>query len=211
MRPNGTTLWRLAAAIVLCAATARGESPASVVAATREALAWCDAADEAPVADRMDILLRGLRRAEDAVEMDPHDAAAHFAVFCNLGKRAQLRRASIAMAAILVDLARARREIDLALELSPSYPAALAAKGEMLLELPRILGGDRVEGERLLRTAVRLAPDDARMRLLLAKSLEAAGKRDEALEHATVAVELLEHAGRDRELSVAQSLVAGLH
>jgi tetratricopeptide (TPR) repeat protein len=131
-------------------------------------------------------------------------------VFCNLGKRAQLRRQVTGLPAMLRDLARARHEIDAALALSPRYADALAAKGEMLVELPRVLGGDRVEGERLLRTAVQLVPDDARVRLLLAKSLEANGKREEALEHATVAVDLLERAGRERELAAARSLAADL-
>jgi tetratricopeptide (TPR) repeat protein len=201
---------QLAAAIVFCAATAHADEPASGATAVREALACCEAADDVPVADRMPVLSHGLRRAEDAVEIDPRDAAAHFAMFCNLGKRAQMRRQAMGVTAMLVDLARARREIDEALKLSPSYPDALAAKGQMLIELPRLLGGDRVEGERLLRVAVGLVPDDARMRVMLATSLAADGEREEALEHATVAIDLLEHGGRERELALARSLAAHL-
>lgn len=210
MCASRTRARQLAAAIVFCAATARAEDPAPGAAAVREALAGCEAADDVPVADRIAVLSRGLRRAEDAVEIDPRDATAHFAMFCNLGKRAQMRRETMGVAATLVDLARARREIDDALALAPSYPDALAAKGQMLIELPRLLGGDRVEGERLLQAAVRLVPDDARMRVMLATSLAADGEREAALEHATVAVHLLEHAGRDRELAVARSLAADL-
>jgi hypothetical protein len=210
MRARSTKGRQLAAAIVLCAATVRADEPASVAAAVREALACCEAADDVPVAERMDVLARGLRRAEDAVELDPGDAAAHFAMFCNLGKRMQMRRQTMGVAAMLVDLARARREIDTALDLSPSYPDALAAKGQMLIELPRVLGGDRVDGERLLRIAVGLVPDDARMRVMLAASLAADGERAEALEHATVALRLLEHAGREHQLELARGLVADL-
>src|SRR5262245_42209683 len=64
------------------------------------------------------------------------------------------------------------------LALAPDYPAALAAKGEMLLELPRLFGGDPREGERLLRRAVALDPDNTRMRLMLANVLRGAGGRD---------------------------------
>jgi hypothetical protein len=48
------------------------------------------------------------------------------------------------------------------------------------------------------------------MRVMLAKGLAADGARAEALEHASVAVELLERAGRGRELAVARGLVAEL-
>jgi len=201
---------QLAAAIVLCVATARADDASSTAAAVRDALACCESADDVPVAERMTVLARGLRRAEDAVELDPRDARAHFAMFCNLGKRVQMRRQAVGVGAILIDLARARREIDYALELAPSYPDALAAKGQMLIELPRLLGGDHVEGVRLLQAAVRLVPDDARMRVMLATSLAADGARAEALEQATVAVQLLAQAGRDRELAVARGLVADL-
>ena len=47
----------------------------------------------------------------------------------------------------------------------------------MLLELPRLFGGDPREGERLLRRAVALDPDDPRMRLMLANVAQAAEKR----------------------------------
>ena len=130
--------------------------------AVTEALALCQAADAIPVPDRMAILARGLRRAEEAVTANPQYAAAHFAVFCNLGKRAQLRRQEIGLFGILDDLGRARREIDDTLELDPNYAPALAAKGQMLMELPRLLGGDPEEGERLLRRAVTLEPALAR-------------------------------------------------
>jgi cytochrome c-type biogenesis protein CcmH/NrfG len=43
----------------------------------------------------------------------------------------------------------------------------------MLVELPRPLGGDPRERERLLRRAVSLDPDDPRVRLMLANVAQA--------------------------------------
>ena len=60
--------------------------------ATSDAVALCHEADQVPVAERSAVLARGLARAEEAVSADPQDAVAHFAVFCNLGKRLDMER-----------------------------------------------------------------------------------------------------------------------
>ena len=98
---------------------------------------------------------RGLATAESAIGEDDADAAAHFAVFCNLGRQLQLR--SIGFLTFF-DVRRLRREIDRTLELAPHSPGVLTAKGVLLLRLPRLLGGDTSEGERLIRRALEVAP-----------------------------------------------------
>jgi hypothetical protein len=136
----GTTGRYIAAGLVLCAAVARGGQPEPVGPATSEALAFCHEADRVSVAERSAVLARGLARAEEAVRAAPRDAVAHFAVFCNLGKRLEMERHGGGLFATLGDLHRVQREIDITLAVAPDYPAALAAKGEMLVELPRLLG-----------------------------------------------------------------------
>src|SRR5207245_9130990 len=83
------------------------------------------------------------------------DPKAHLAVFCNLGNDVSLRGLAVTS---LFAVRRLRREIDRTLELAPDYADALVGKGEFLGELPRLLGGDAEEGERLLGDALRLDP-----------------------------------------------------
>jgi tetratricopeptide (TPR) repeat protein len=196
-------------ALVFWAAAARGGQPPLGSPMAREALAICQRADDEPAAQRAAVLALGLTRAEEAVTADPQDAAAHFAVFCNLGKGLQIRSGWRLFGA-LGDLRRARKEIDVALALAPDYPGALAAKGSMLVQLPRLLGGDRAEGVRLLQSAVALQPDDPTIRLTLASILQSVGQRDAARLHASIALGILERAGPADELDSARTFVASV-
>jgi hypothetical protein len=65
-RRNAATTGRyVAAALVLCAAVARGGQPEPLGPATSEALALCHEADRVPAAERLAVLTRGLDRAEE--------------------------------------------------------------------------------------------------------------------------------------------------
>jgi len=156
---------------------ARGEPPRtsaepSRASAAETALAVCKAADALPDAPRLEALRHGLAVAESAAAADPNDARAHLAVFCNLGKGAQLEGAGVTGLRIL---RRLRQEIDVALALAPDDPEALAAKGAFLLQLPGLLGGDAREAERLLRRAVALDGDNGDARRYLAQALARRG------------------------------------
>ncbi|TMA82520.1 MAG: tetratricopeptide repeat protein [Deltaproteobacteria bacterium] len=202
---------RVTAALILWAAAARGDQLEPVSSAASEALALCNDADQAPVSARSALLAHGLERAEEAVSADPQDAVAHFAVFCNLGKRLQMKRDALGLFATLGELGRAQKEIDIALALAPDYSAALAAKGEMLVELPRLFGGDSRAGERLLRRAVALDPHDPRIRLMLAQVLHAAGEGEEASANAAIALSIFEGMRPASEVAATRSVLAGLH
>jgi hypothetical protein len=151
--------WLAAAVLLLVPAlSTHGDTlPGSSLALS--AVALCNTAvEEHDPAARLAALDRGLTLAEAALEANDADAAAHFAVFCNLGRRLQLRPVSWGS---LTGIRRVRHEIDRALALVPDSPSALTATGVMLLELPRLLGGDAGEGARLLRRALALEPSFA--------------------------------------------------
>jgi hypothetical protein len=139
-----------------------------------EALALCKAADRAEAPAKAAPLERGLELAEAAVEADDADAKAHFAVFCNLGRRMQMQPLSFQS---LSAVRRLRNEIDRTLELAPNSVDALTAKGAFLLELPLFLGRDAAEAERLLRRALAVDPHARYARHTLERLVDERGDR----------------------------------
>jgi tetratricopeptide (TPR) repeat protein len=162
------------------------------------ALSLCRAADAASEAEQRRLLKRGLQLAEEAVAADDADAAGHFGVFCNLGKRMRLDGVRVAS---LFSLRRLRHEVDRALELDPRNVDALVGKAALLAHEPRVLGGDRDEGEALLRRALDLAPNYSEARLGLAQLLAARGATESAAAEArrVLANEGSPDSGRARE------------
>jgi hypothetical protein len=129
-----------------------------------DSLTLCAAADQLPPTERLAVLARGLDHADAALALDPRSARAHFAVVCNLGKATALEHVGLGTIGAVY---RLRREIDLAVTLAPNDPDVLAAKGILLLRLPRWLGGDRAEAEQWLRRALAVDPLNATARTYL--------------------------------------------
>ena len=167
---------QLALALALAPTTAARAEPAGSVAA-KQSLVLCDQVGELPADDKIVALTRGLQLAEDALAADDQDAKAHFALFCNLGRQMQVTGVSFSSWSTY---RRLRRELDATLALVPNDPDALAAKGALLLHLPRLLGGDAAEAERLLRRALDVEPGNTAARRYLAEALEERGASDQA-------------------------------
>jgi hypothetical protein len=158
----------LAAALALLALVSASSARADdgAMSYAQRALFACERADHVVAAQREALLQVGLRLAELAVATDRNDAHAHFAVFCTLGKLVERQRVGLETAK---NVRRLRHEVDRTLELAPEYVPALLGKAEMLLRLPRWLGGDPEEAERCLARAralqaacpIRLARADA--------------------------------------------------
>lgn len=107
---------------------------------------------------------RGRLHAEKALELDPGDANAHFALFANWG-RIVIAEGILWNAHHIPEL---RSHLDRTLELDPDHAPALAAKGGLYFRLPRYLGGNPSKAEALLRRAARLDPRSAGTRVELA-------------------------------------------
>src|SRR6058998_3189673 len=204
--------WRAVWFLVLSASTAGagggippGRLPGSATASA--ALDHCSEADHARGPARADLLKKGLALAEEAVAADDGDARAHFADFCNLGKQMQDAGLSIFN---LGKLPRLRREVDRTLELAPASTDALVGKGAMLREMPRLLGGDLAQAERLLRRALDIDPAFPYAHLELARVLAARHAFEEAGVEAGRALEMARARRGGTEAEQAAALLAEL-
>jgi cytochrome c-type biogenesis protein CcmH/NrfG len=170
MRTGAARATALTVGLLWLAAPCRAVPPGAVAAT--EALAICDRADTMPKAERDAALARGEAMARAVLDADPNDARAHFALFCHLGRR--MKHAGSLSA--LFALGPLKREIDTAQRLAPDDADVLAAKGALLLGLPRLFGGDPVEAERLLQRALVIEPSNTDARCYLAALLRARGE-----------------------------------
>lgn len=156
---------RFVIAVVIAAVTAVGANADTSVpkgsAIAGQALALCKEAQQANEDQQEALLERAQKLAERAVAEHQGDPTAHFAMFCSLGRRLEIEGVGFGS---LEAIRRLRREIDTALALAPQWVDAKVGKGALLMRLPRLLGGDPDEGQRLLRDAIAADPDhvDAR-------------------------------------------------
>jgi tetratricopeptide (TPR) repeat protein len=169
---------------------------------SQAALARCKAADRSPEAERDAVLADALAMADRAIAADERDPIAHFAAFCAVG--GLMAREGLSLSAP-GNLRRLRREVDRTLDLAPDFPDALTGKGALLVNLPRLLGGDPAEGERLLRRALAVDPDYVRPRLTLVQALRARGALDDARAEAAQALAIAERTGDPEDARQARA------
>jgi tetratricopeptide (TPR) repeat protein len=199
-------VWGLIAIVIVLACASAAPAEDACVQHTREAWAICQSTTTTDPVRRMEELERGMALANAAIEANPRHARAHFALFCNQAK--QLELAGLSWRS-LERLKRAKESIDQALALAPDDPDILAAKGEMLRQLPRILGGDTDEAERLFRRALARDPNHLASRLFLARLL-VHDERNTAAAEVARAIELAEQRGTPEDRAVAHGLAEDL-
>ena len=148
----------------------------------------------------------GLDLANQAIKADETNADAHFAAFANSGSIMGLQSGPPNPLRLL----KLTRELDRALELNPRHPDALAGKGRMYRQLPRLLGGNLEKAADYLSRAADLDPTDAGIRIDLAQTYRDLGHPERSIPLLEQAVELATTQGKDDDRVEAQRLLAEL-
>jgi tetratricopeptide (TPR) repeat protein len=146
---------------------------------------------------------RGIALANQAIALDPGLADACYALFLNLGRKSE--RAGVGSQ--MKNISQLKSLIDRTLELDPRHAHAWEAKGEMLVRLPRLLGGSTTEGEKALRRSAELAPKWPKPLLRLAEIDWKNGQRETARSEALRARDLARAAGDEDHLKAAEALL----
>lgn len=145
----------------------------------------------------------GLDLATRAIAADETNADAHFAAFANRGSIMALQGAT----ANPFNILPMRRELDRTLELNPKHADALAAKGRMYRQLPRLLGGNLEKAAEYLSRAVELDPSDIGMRIDLAKTYRDLGHPERSVPLLESAAQMASAEGRTDKLNEARQLL----
>ncbi|RMF22425.1 MAG: hypothetical protein D6760_07490 [Deltaproteobacteria bacterium] len=146
--------------------------------------------------------------AEQVLEDNPQSAEANFMLFAARGRRLMAQGApSITNFWRFSDL---NKYLTRTLELDPNHANALAAKGGLLLDLPRFLGGSTTQARALLERAVELNPTGVATRVALAKALLRQGEREPARQQLRLAAHYACVVRRRTELLEAERLLTDL-
>jgi len=148
----------------------------------------------------------GLEYAKRAIEADETNADAHFALFANNGRIMLLE----GVTPNPWNLIEANRELERALELDPNHSDALAAKGGLYRQLPRLLGGSLTKAEECLTRSIDLDPNAVGARIELAETYRDMGEPARGVPLLKKAAEVAERVGKFRQLYEARGLLREL-
>ena len=119
---------------------------------------------------------RGRTLGKRAVELAPRDEEAHLWYAINTGRWGQVK--GVMRSLFLVSTVR--EEIETILEINPVSVRGRALAGNVLMEVPGFIGGDRAKAEKQFRRGIEHDPHFTAIRVDLARLLIAAGRYDEA-------------------------------
>jgi FimV-like protein len=185
-------------------AQAAERDPAAAKPLTERALELLRRGEDATSAEeKLAAYSEGERLARQAVALDPTDADAHFAVFANHGRRLLAE----GVGANPMKLLEVNRELDRCLALNPDHADALAARGGLYRQLPRLLGGSLDRAEEYLARAVALDPEAVGARIELAQTYCDKGEPERAAPLLEQAAYWADKKGKPRQLREARALL----
>jgi tetratricopeptide (TPR) repeat protein len=135
--------------------------------------------------EKMTAYDRGRALGKRAVELAPRDEEAHLWYAINTGRWAQTK----GVMRSLFLLPTVREEIELILEMNPRSVRGRALAGNVLMEVPGFVGGDRVKAEKQFRWGLEVDPHFTTIRVDLARLLITTGRYDEARRELTQVIE----------------------
>jgi tetratricopeptide (TPR) repeat protein len=117
---------------------------------------------------RIEAFREGITAGEAAVKLSPNSPEGHFWLGANLGGRAKEQGPLYALSSV----GDIRREMETVIRLDEGFQegSAYLALGQLDLELPEMLGGDRKRAIEELERGLRFGADNALLRLRLAEA-----------------------------------------
>ena len=128
---------------------------------------------------------RGRELGKRAVELAPRDEEAHLWYAINTARWGQTK----GVLRSLFLLPTVREEIETILALNPQSARGRALAGNVLMEVPGFVGGDRTRAEKQFRWGIEADPHFTGLRVDLARLLIAGGRDDEARQELTRVIE----------------------
>jgi tetratricopeptide (TPR) repeat protein len=127
---------------------------------------------------KLEAFREGIAVGESAVKLAPDKPEGHFWLGANLGGRAEVQGPLYALSS-LPDI---RREMETVIKLDEGFQSGSAylALGQIDLELPEMLGGDRHRAVDELEKGLRVGEDNALLRLRLAEAYYAVKRNADA-------------------------------
>lgn len=126
--------------------------------------------------DRLAAYQRGRELGQRAVELAPRDEDAHVWYAINTARWGQTK----GVMRSLFLLPTVREEIETILNLNPRSVRGRALAGNVLMEVPSFVGGDKTEAEKQFRRGIEVDPHFTALRIDLARLYITSGRYDDA-------------------------------
>ncbi len=129
-------------------------------------------------AAKLKLLQAGIAAAEKAIKLDPARVEGHFWLAANKGEYANMKGGFGALGLVK----SVRKEFETALSIDPAYGkgSIQLALGQMLIQMPGIIGGSDKKGLEYLESGLKYGAQNAELKLALAEQYAKKNRKDDA-------------------------------